>query len=79
MILTAATTSVSCASPGNCAAAGAVADEHGFLVSDVSSNWQQPRELPQARIGPASCPADGKCVATGFKDGQVPILIAQTG
>lgn len=72
-------TSVSCASPGNCAAAGAVADDHGFLVSDVNGNWQQPRELPQARIGPVSCPAAGKCVATGFTDGHVPILIAQTG
>jgi hypothetical protein len=74
----AATESVSCASPGNCAAGGEYNDSanrsEGFVMTEVAGQWEQPMQPPgMAKLGPGgygevasvSCPAAGYCTAAG--------------
>jgi hypothetical protein len=73
--------SVSCWSPGNCAAGGGYADhagaEHAFVVSETNGTWGQAKEIqdaPGLRLGDRaygpgisvmSCPSAGNCTAAG--------------
>jgi hypothetical protein len=67
--------SLSCSSPGNCAAAGSWADSkgvgHGFVVDEIDGNWRIMRPLPSplttavSNLTSVSCdPVDG-CTAVG--------------
>jgi hypothetical protein len=73
--------SVSCSSPGNCAATGYYTDTAGiseaFIVTEEHGRWGT--AWPVAGTGPlarpyqgwglsVSCPADGSCTATGYYD-----------
>jgi hypothetical protein len=70
---------LSCASAGNCAAAGDYLDGSGnsqaFLVSDVNGHWRTAFEVPgsgalnagaNARVISVSCGSAGNCSAGGF-------------
>ena len=69
--------SVSCASAGNCSAAGDYADSSGhqvFVVSQGGGTWHTAIEVPgtaalnrggQARVNSVSCAAAGNCSAGG--------------
>jgi hypothetical protein len=71
----AAIESVSCASAGNCAAAGQYLDRsrHGqaFVINEVLGAWGRPAKVAapikdgSASIGSVSCPAAGSCSAGG--------------
>ncbi len=71
-------TSVSCASPGNCAAAGVYTDRHrhgqGFVASERHGRWGQAIEVPglgalntggNAEVTSVSCASPGSCAAGG--------------
>jgi hypothetical protein len=69
-------TSVSCASPGNCAAAGSATDQAGhlqaFVVTENSGVWSAAREVAGAlndgggaSANAVSCPKAGACAAGG--------------
>jgi hypothetical protein len=73
--------SVSCASPGNCTAAGGYATPaarsepaHAFLVSETNGTWGTARKVPglaalgtgQSLPGSVSCASAGNCTAGGF-------------
>jgi len=71
--------SVSCASPGNCAAGGTYGDSshhaQGFVVSEVSGSWGKALEVPGlaalntagvAVVWSVSCPSAGNCAAGGY-------------
>jgi len=71
--------SVSCSSPGNCAATGSyfrVNGDHAFVADEANGTWGQAREIT---LGPGtsdavaedvSCPAPGACALTGdYLDG----------
>jgi hypothetical protein len=67
--------SVSCASPGNCAAGGQDGDEQGFVVSEQRGVWGQAIEVPglaaldqgrSAEVVSVSCASAGSCAAGGF-------------
>ena len=72
----AGTSSVSCGSSGNCAAAGYYTDSSGhvqaFLVSEVNGTWQQAKQvagLPDNgydEIKSVSCASAGNCSAGGL-------------
>jgi hypothetical protein len=73
--------SVSCWSPGNCAAGGGYTDhagaEHAFVVSETNGVWGEAREIrtaPGLHLGSSaygpdislmSCPSPGSCTAAG--------------
>jgi hypothetical protein len=70
--------SMSCASPGNCSAAGTYNSGNyryqGFVVSQVRGTWGRAEEIPglaalnkarYASVGPISCASPGNCVAGG--------------
>src|SRR6185437_15199783 len=70
--------SVSCASAGNCAAAGSYTDSSGhaqaFVASEVNATWAAAGELPgtaalnqggHAGAGSVSCASAGNCAAAG--------------
>jgi hypothetical protein len=70
---------VSCASAGNCSAAGHYTDSAGsfppFVVSEVNGTWQSAEEVPgiaalnqgeDAGIKSVSCPSAGNCSAGGY-------------
>ncbi|HEY7265747.1 MAG TPA: hypothetical protein VH589_30205 [Trebonia sp.] len=72
--------SVSCASPGNCAAGGmyAISDpstldslqQGGFLVDETNGVWGAPEQVPglgtlSGEVNSVSCPAAGNCTAAG--------------
>jgi Bacterial Ig-like domain (group 3) len=67
--------SVSCASPGNCAAGGMYAignadTQGGFLVDETDGSWGTPEPVPglgteSGIVDSVSCPAAGYCTATG--------------
>ena len=74
----ASTTSVSCASPGNCSAGGTYEDSSGsaqaFVVSKVNGTWGTAEEVPgtaalnqggDAFIASVSCARAGNCSAGG--------------
>ena len=77
----AAVSSVSCASPGNCAAGGFYTDSHGhgqgFVVSEANGAWGQAIEVPglaalnkgRAEVGSVSCASPGDCAAGGAYQG----------
>ena len=60
--LGAATTAVSCSSPGNCVAAGYYAYRYaktalgvaGFVANQVNGTWQKARGFPPSRVPPAT-------------------------
>ena len=71
--------SVSCVSPGNCAAAGYYSssniDIQAFVVSQVSGRWRRAIEVPgtaglnaggNAQVNSVSCGSAGNCSAGGF-------------
>ena len=71
--------SVSCASPGNCAAGGVYADaaRHGqaFVANEVNGTWEKAQEVPGtatlnalgvAGLSSVSCTSAGNCSAGGF-------------
>jgi hypothetical protein len=69
--------SVSCASPGNCAAAGVYTDSHrhgqGFVADERNGRWSTATEVPglsalnkgSADVVPVSCASPGNCAAGG--------------
>ena len=68
--------SVSCASPGNCAAGGFYRDhgQQGFVVSERNGRWGQAVEVPglgalnkggNADVESVSCPSAGNCAVGG--------------
>ncbi len=72
------TVSVSCASPGNCAAGGGYTDRlshhQAFVVSEKNGRWQPAQEVPgsgalnkggSAVIASVSCTSAGNCTAGG--------------
>jgi hypothetical protein len=69
--------SVSCGSPGNCAAGGYYDDSsgysHAFVVSEVNGTWAEGIEVPGTSIlgyvTTVSCPAVGGCAASGVYQG----------
>ncbi len=75
-----AISAVSCASPGNCAAAGSYGDRDGrerlFVVTEKDGKWGQARNLPGkvatlstqsgVTIAGLSCPAPGQCAIAGL-------------
>ena len=72
------TTSVSCASAGDCGAGGVYADashrSEAFVVSQVNGRWQQAIEVPgmaalnhgDAQVNSMSCASAGQCSAGGY-------------
>ena len=77
-------TSVSCASPGNCAAGGTYAGattaltQQAFLVTETDGTWGKAEEVPGTAPGAAkydsevtsvSCASPGNCSAGGYDDG----------
>jgi hypothetical protein len=68
-------TSLSCASPGNCSAAGSVSSGlHAFVVSQKNGTWGEAKKVPGlvalteggfAKITSVSCGAAGNCSAGG--------------
>ena len=81
--ITASLRSVSCPSPGNCAAGGTFLDRNkhlqAFVVTERAGRWGQAIEVPgtgalnaggNAGIGSVSCPSTGNCTADGdYTDG----------
>jgi hypothetical protein len=74
--------SVSCASPGNCAAGGGYTDRHhhaqGFVAVERNGRWGTAVELPGlgalagglgAEVDQVACGAAGRCVAAGSFSG----------
>jgi hypothetical protein len=70
--------SVSCTSPGNCAAGGSYSDSSGntqaFVVDEVRGSWGAAQEVPgsaalnaggNAMVNSVSCTSPGNCVAGG--------------
>jgi hypothetical protein len=77
--LSAAITSVSCASAGNCSAGGSYANatfrQQAFIVSEVNGTWRTAKEVPgiatlnvdrNALTASVSCASAGNCSAGGF-------------
>jgi hypothetical protein len=77
-------TSMSCASPGNCAAGGAYAGrsatlaQQAFIVNETHGIWGKAEEVPGTAPGAAkydsevssvSCTSPGNCSAGGYDDG----------
>src|SRR5215472_6304652 len=69
--------SVSCASPGNCAAGGSYSDSSGnaqaFVASEVNGTWHAAIDVPGAilnqggaQVSSLSCASAGNCAAGGF-------------
>ncbi len=71
--------SVSCPSPGNCAAGGNYRDggrhQQGFVVSEMNGRWRQAIEAPglgalnkngNAEVSSVSCASQGYCAAGGY-------------
>jgi hypothetical protein len=68
--------SVSCASPGNCAAGGNSGDQ-AFLVDETDGSWGTARKVPglaalgtgaTAMVSSVSCGSAGNCAAGGYYD-----------
>jgi prepilin-type N-terminal cleavage/methylation domain-containing protein len=68
--------SVSCSSPGNCAAVGAYVTSdfyhHDFVVDEVGGSWLSPQNIDvspgystSTQLTSVSCPSDNNCSATG--------------
>jgi hypothetical protein len=75
----AAVSSVSCATPGNCAAGGYYSDgkngNQAFLVNETSGSWRNAVKVPgttglnaghNARVTSVSCVSPGNCAAGGY-------------
>jgi hypothetical protein len=76
--------SVSCASPGNCAAGGfdspprtnggGCCQRQGFVASQINGVWGKPHQVPGTQeIDSVSCPAPGDCAAAGR------LVLSETG
>lgn len=71
--------SVSCASPGNCAAGGFYSDAQAFVVNETNGTWGKAEEVPgtaalnqggDASVSQLSCASPGDCSAGGsYLDG----------
>jgi len=66
--------SVSCASPGNCAAGGYYQHFRGFVLSQNNGAWGKATNIPglgalntggEAEVSSVSCPPAGNCAAVG--------------
>ena len=62
--------SVSCGSPGNCAAGGSYQDQYrkyqGFVIAERNGRWGRAIGVPGlGRIVSVSCPSAGNCAAVG--------------
>jgi hypothetical protein len=77
-------TSVSCASPGNCAAGGTYAGaatslaQQAFIVNETDGTWGKAEEVPgtapgaskyDSEVTSVSCASPGNCSAGGYDDG----------
>ncbi|HEY3905910.1 MAG TPA: hypothetical protein VGM14_18515 [Streptosporangiaceae bacterium] len=65
--------SVSCASPGNCAASGYYGHRgfHGFVVSERDGVWGKAIMVPRvAEVSSVACAAPGDCAGVGTSSGQ---------
>jgi len=84
--------SMSCASPGNCAAGGVYRDsvnrEQAFVVSQVNGTWGTAEQVPgtaalnprgRALVSSVSCPAPGKCGAGGLAGGHAYVVNETNG
>jgi hypothetical protein len=83
--------SVSCASAGNCSAAGPYANSQVFVVSQVGGAWGTAKEVPGTAalntgdndwIGSVSCASAGNCSAGGYyatTSKEHPLVVSQTG
>src|SRR5258706_13893124 len=84
--------SVSCPSPGNCAAVGDYRDggrhQQGFVVSERNGRWHLAVEAPglgalnkggDARVSSVSCAAPGYCAAGGYypNDGRQGLVVSE--
>jgi len=65
--------SVSCGSPGNCAAVGSFNEQAPFAVSEVDGTWQNAVQLqspagalPEGQAITVACASGGQCAAGGF-------------
>jgi hypothetical protein len=66
-----AVSSISCASPGNCAAGGGAGDgADGFVVDETNGTWGAPQTISGAVIS-VSCASPGNCVAGGNYGGAI--------
>jgi hypothetical protein len=84
-------TSVSCASAGNCSAAGGYANSQVFVVSQVHGTWGTAKEVPGTAklntgdndwIYSVSCASAGNCRAGGnyaTTSEEHPLVVSQTG
>ena len=85
-------TSVSCASPSNCAAGGSYAVKssatRAFIVNETGGIWGQVEEVPGSAPGAAkygsavtsvSCPSAGNCSAGGYDYGSTNFASQPTG
>jgi len=87
--------SVSCAAPGDCAAAGQFAASNGanevFVVNQAGGSWGTAKEVPgiaslngagQAKVLSMSCASPGNCAAGGYyttSTAQEAFVVNQTG
>ena len=75
-------TSVSCASPGNCAVGGTYAGTshvgRAFIVNEKNGTWGKAEEVPgtapavakdDSQVTSVSCSSAGNCSAAGYEDG----------
>jgi hypothetical protein len=60
-------TAISCSSPGNCAAVGAIpASGEGLVMDETAGAWGAPQSIVgSASLSSVSCPSDGDCTAAG--------------
>jgi hypothetical protein len=83
-------TSVSCASPGNCAAGGTYLSAQGFVVSETSGVWSPAIGVPglaalntggDVQVTSVSCASAGNCAAggsyTGHRSGQEGFVVSE--
>jgi hypothetical protein len=81
--------SVSCASKGNCAAAGFYksGEFQAFVVSETNGTWGDAEEVPglatlggDANTASVSCPSAGNCTAGGayYSDGYQAFVVSET-
>jgi hypothetical protein len=75
--------SVSCASPGNCAAAGYYAGPSArgaFVASETKGTWLPADAIPDGAFATSvSCPSAGNCVAGGALTSQAFVITEQHG
>src|SRR6266851_650909 len=80
--------SVSCASPGSCAAGGDyytdASGKHAFVVSEVNGSWGTAQQVAEnlgrgAAVNTVSCGSGGNCSAGGYYGGQAFVVSEVNG